>query len=142
MPLREIILSEGSGEPPLPVYDTSGPLPTLPSSSTWKRACPRPQRLALERGGLEAYDGREVKPEDNAMPGATSPRLPDLPPAVRGVGDSPVTQYEFARRGIITKEMIYVAERENLGRKAMIEGAARPSPMARASARRSRPSSP
>jgi phosphomethylpyrimidine synthase len=34
-----------------------------------------------------------------------------------------VTQYEFARAGIITKEMIYVAERENLGRKQMLERA-------------------
>ena len=34
-----------------------------------------------------------------------------------------VTQYEFAKAGIITKEMIYVAERENLGRQEMVEGA-------------------
>jgi len=34
-----------------------------------------------------------------------------------------VTQYEFAKAGIITKEMIYIAERENLGRKKMVEGA-------------------
>ena len=34
-----------------------------------------------------------------------------------------MTQYEFARAGIITKEMIYVAERENLGRKVQLERA-------------------
>jgi phosphomethylpyrimidine synthase len=34
-----------------------------------------------------------------------------------------VTQYEFAKAGVITKEMIYIAERENLGRKNMAEGA-------------------
>ena len=35
----------------------------------------------------------------------------------------PVTQYEFAKAGIITKEMIYVAERENLGRKKQLDRA-------------------
>lgn len=35
-----------------------------------------------------------------------------------------VTQYEFARAGIITEEMIYAAHRENLGRTTMVEGAA------------------
>tara|TARA_B100000678_G_scaffold233404_1_gene202424 strand:- start:1915 stop:3558 length:1644 start_codon:yes stop_codon:yes gene_type:complete len=36
----------------------------------------------------------------------------------------PITQYEFARAGVITKEMIYVAERENLGRQEALENAA------------------
>ena len=35
----------------------------------------------------------------------------------------PVTQLEWARAGVITKEMIYVAERENLGRKQKLERA-------------------
>ena len=35
----------------------------------------------------------------------------------------PITQLEWARAGVITKEMIYIAERENLGRKKMLEGA-------------------
>ena len=39
------------------------------------------------------------------------------------IGDAPVTQYEFASAGIVTKEMIYVAERENLGRKKMLDRA-------------------
>ncbi|WP_048860571.1 phosphomethylpyrimidine synthase ThiC, partial [Acidisphaera rubrifaciens] len=48
-------------------------------------------------------------------------------PAVRtvwaGRPGTPVTQLEYARAGIITDEMIYVAHRENLGRAAMAEGA-------------------
>ncbi len=126
VPLREIILSEGSGEPPLPVYDTSGPY-TDPSVviDVEKGLARARSAWALERGGLEAYDGREVKPEDNGHAGRHLARaFPISHQPLRGVGDAPVTQYEFARRGIITKEMIYVAERENLGRKAMIEGAA------------------
>jgi phosphomethylpyrimidine synthase len=42
---------------------------------------------------------------------------------LRGLPGQPVTQYEFAKAGIITKEMIYVAERENLGRRAALENA-------------------
>ena len=38
----------------------------------------------------------------------------------------PVTQYEYARAGIITKEMIYVAERENVGRRQQLDRAAWP----------------
>ena len=53
-----------------------------------------------------------------------------------------VTQYEYARAGIITEEMIYVAHRENMGRATMIEGAEDASPTAKASARKYRPSSP
>ena len=42
---------------------------------------------------------------------------------LRALPGKPVTQYEFARAGIITKEMIYIAERENLGRKQQLERA-------------------
>ena len=38
-------------------------------------------------------------------------------------GQHPLTQYEWAKAGVITKEMIYVAERENLGRKKQLERA-------------------
>ncbi len=50
-----------------------------------------------------------------------------------------VTQYEFAKAGIVTEEMIYVAHRENLAREAAVDGRGRAaSPTARASAPRSR----
>src|SRR5205814_355371 len=79
----------------------------------------------LERGGVEEYDGREVKPEDNGnVSGKHAARtFPIVNRPLRGVGDKPITQLEFARAGIITKEMIYVAERENLGRKQQLERA-------------------
>ena len=78
-----------------------------------------------ERGGIEEYEGRPLKPVDNGN--ATGKYLarafPNTPKPLRGVGDAPVTQYEFAKAGIVTKEMIYVAARENLGRKQMLERA-------------------
>jgi len=41
----------------------------------------------------------------------------------RGRDGALVTQYEFARAGIVTEEMVYVAHRENLAREAAVEGA-------------------
>src|SRR5262249_61600638 len=49
--------------------------------------------------------------------------FPNTPKPGRALPGRPVTQYEFAKAGIITKEMIYVAERENLGRKKQLERA-------------------
>src|SRR5437763_9068388 len=126
VPLREIILSEGAGEPNLPVYDTSGPYTdpdvTIDVNSGLARA-----RIewVRERGGVEEYQGRDIKPEDNGNVGAshaakafTAHHRP-----LRGLDGHMITQLEFARAGIITKEMIYVATRENLGRTLKLERA-------------------
>ena len=50
---------------------------------------------------------------------------PPLPARGRtGCGSAaPLTQLEWARAGVITKEMIYIAARENLGRKQQLERA-------------------
>src|ERR671935_426868 len=66
VPLREIILSEGAGEPNLPVYDTSGPYTDPAVTIDVNAGLPR-NRIAWvrERGGVEEYEGRAVKPVDN-----------------------------------------------------------------------------
>ncbi len=169
VPVREIILSEGSGEPPLPVYDTTGPYTDNDVAIDVEKGLKR-SRLAWvkERGGVEEYDGRPIKPVDNgnvtgkhlarnfpntprpwrasypsprsgeggerSEPGGVSAqaKAPTLPsPAsgggirksASGEGLHPLTQLEWARAGVITKEMIYVAARENLGRKKQLERA-------------------
>src|SRR5262247_3183158 len=126
VPLREIILSEGAGEPNLPVYDTSGPY-TDPSVTIDVNAGLPRQRLAWvkERGGVEEYEGRAIKPEDNGNVGAShaAKAFTAHHKPLRGLDGHKITQLEFARAGIITKEMIYVAERENLGRKKQLERA-------------------
>ncbi len=115
--MREIDL-EG-GEPSVRVYDTSGPY-TDPDARIDISAGLAPLRRdwILARGDVEAYDGREVKPEDNGRLGPD--RVPQYPNAVkrplRAKAGMNVTQMHYARRGIITPEMEYVAERENLGR--------------------------
>src|SRR5215468_352159 len=63
VPLREIILSEGAGEPNLPVYDTSGPY-TDPDVTIDVNAGLARNRKAWvkERGGVEEYEGRAILP--------------------------------------------------------------------------------
>ena len=123
VPLREIVLSEAAKEPPLPVYDTSGVYTDNDAVIDVEQGLKR-ARVAWvkERGGVEEYEGRPLKPVDNGN--ATGKYLarafPNTPKPMRALEGKPVTQYEWAKAGVITKEMIYVAERENLGRKKML----------------------
>jgi phosphomethylpyrimidine synthase len=126
VPLREIVLS-GTTEPNVPVYDTSGPYTDANITIDLEAGLARPRiEWIKQRGGVEEYAGRAIKPEDNGN--ASGDRLarqfPREHQPLRGVGNAPITQYEFAKAGIITKEMIYVAERENLGRSQVLERAA------------------
>src|SRR5258708_754439 len=126
VPLREIILSEGAGEPNLSVYDTSGPY-TDPTVTIDVNTGLSRNRTAWvkERGGVEEYEGRTVKPVDNGnVSGDKAAKAFDAyHKPLRGLDGHKITQLEFARAGIITKEMIYVANRENLGRKQQLERA-------------------
>src|SRR5271154_3289185 len=124
VPLREIALDASSGEPPLPVYDPSGVYTDNDVAIDVEKGLKR-ARVAWvkERGGVEEYDGRPIKPVDNGnVTGKHLARnFPNTPRPMRAVGDAPMTQLEWARKGIVTKEMIYIAERENLGRKKMLD---------------------
>ena len=124
VPLREIPLAEGSGEEPVRVYDPSGIYTETDAAIDVEKGLTR-ARVAWvrERGGVEEYDGRPIKPVDNGnVTGKHLARnFPNTPRPLRAVGDAPITQLEWARSGVITKEMIYIAERENLGRKKMLD---------------------
>jgi phosphomethylpyrimidine synthase len=126
VPLREIALSKESGEPPLPVYDTSGPYTDNDTTVDVETGLRRARvEWVRERGGVEEYDGRPLKPVDNGnVSGKHLARaFPNTPKPMRALDGKPVTQYEWARAGVVTKEMVYVAERENLGRKKQLERA-------------------
>src|SRR3569832_383314 len=126
VPHREIILSPESKEANLPVYDTTGPYTDNDVAIDVEKGLKRARiEWVKQRGGVEEYEGRPIKPVDNGnVSGKHLARnFPNTPKPFRGVGDAPVTQYEFAKRGIVTKEMIYVAERENLGRAKMLDRA-------------------
>ena len=118
--MREIDL-EG-GEPSVRVYDTSGPYTDPAATIDINQGLPQLRReWILARGDVEEYDAREVKPEDNGQLGPDRsggvPGFPNVAKKVlRAKPGGNVSQMHYARRGIITPEMEYVAERENLGR--------------------------
>ncbi|AKM06254.1 phosphomethylpyrimidine synthase ThiC [Pelagerythrobacter marensis] len=118
--MREIDL-EG-GEPPVRVYDTSGPYTDPEAQIDIRQGLPALRReWQLSRGDVEEYEPREVKPEDNGQLGPDrSGGVPAFPTALRrplrAKAGGNISQMHYARRGIITPEMEYVAERENLGR--------------------------
>src|SRR6478672_5078798 len=123
VPFREIVLSKESGEGSFRVYDPSGPYTDAHTTIDVEKGLPRIREAWVrERGGVEEYRGRDIKPEDNGNVAAKhlARDFPNKSPPLRGLPGKPVTQLEFARAGIITKEMIYVAHRENLGRKAAL----------------------
>jgi len=125
VPHREIATHPTAGEPPLPVYDTSGPYSDDGIAIDISRGLPRWRSALIEaRGDVEFHDGRTVKPEDNGG-AATVPVFPRSHRPLRAKDGGAVTQLDYARRGIITPEMEYVAIRENEGRVALAEKAAR-----------------
>jgi len=126
VPMREIALHPTANEPPVRVYDTSGPY-TDPDSHIDILAGLQPLRSAWirARGDVEEYDGRRVKPEDNSGAGSQKavPEFPVRRRPLRAKAGAAVTQLDYARRGIVTPEMEFVALRENLGRERGAGGA-------------------
>ncbi|HEY1490544.1 MAG TPA: phosphomethylpyrimidine synthase ThiC, partial [Verrucomicrobiae bacterium] len=140
VPMREIELTptksfNGELEPnaPVRVYDCSGPWGDTTFKGTSDEGLPALRRdWILKRGDVEEHDGREVKPQDDGylsgkhaeyaskaeknrlieFPGLTSNRRRPL----RAKAGKVVTQLAYARAGVITPEMEFIAIRENMGR--------------------------
>ncbi len=126
VPVREIMLTEAAGEPPVPVYDTTGPYTDPDVTIDVEQGLARTRiEWVRERGGVEDYEGRAVQPVDNGnVTGKHLARnFPLAHRPLRAGSGKTMTQLEWARAGVVTKEMIYIAERENLGRKRMLERA-------------------
>ncbi|MDQ2877601.1 MAG: phosphomethylpyrimidine synthase ThiC [Pseudomonadota bacterium] len=125
--MRAIDLEPSSGEPPLNVYDTSGPYTDPDVRIDIQAGLPSLRREWIEaRGDVESYDARAIRPEDNGQLGPDrSGGVPQFPNPtrrpLRAKAGMNVSQMHYARRGIITPEMEYVATRENLGRDALRE---------------------
>src|SRR5258708_453861 len=129
VPLREIPLTEAANAPPVLVYDPSGPFTDPDVVINVEQGLSRARiEWVRERGGVEEYEGRPIKPVDNGnVTGKHLARnFPNTHKPLRALDGKPVTQLEWARAGIITKEMIYVAEREKLGRKTQLTFAHEP----------------
>ncbi|MBG9750481.1 phosphomethylpyrimidine synthase ThiC [Bacillus thuringiensis] len=134
VPMREIEQSETNGipNPPVRVYDTSGPYTDPAYKVELEKGIPTPRHSwIMERGDVEAYEGREVKPEDDGVKVASkhTPVFPQMDrQPLRAKQGANVTQMHYARNGIITSEMEYVAIREGVEpefvRKEIAEGRA------------------
>ncbi|MEM8798910.1 MAG: phosphomethylpyrimidine synthase ThiC, partial [Pseudomonadota bacterium] len=116
VPMRQIDLHPTAKEPPVTVYDTSGPYSDPTAHIDIAAGLKRLREGWIEaRGDTEPYAGRNVKPEDNGF--AAGDKLVPACPAThaprRAVGGKAVTQIAYARAGIITPEMEYIAIREN-----------------------------
>ncbi|HDR7351357.1 Phosphomethylpyrimidine synthase [Bacillus cereus] len=134
VPMREIEQSETNGipNPSIRVYDTSGPYTDPAYKVELEKGLQAPRHSwILERGDVEAYEGREVKPEDDGVKVASkhTPVFPQMDrQPLRARRGANVTQMHYARNGIITSEMEYVAIREGVEpefvRKEIAEGRA------------------
>ncbi|MER3632137.1 MAG: phosphomethylpyrimidine synthase ThiC [Blastocatellia bacterium] len=124
VPFREIELSpsraiDGSVEvnEPVRIYDTSGPWTDPECRYDVRQGLPPLRReWILARGDVEEYESQNEYSEAAKFNGknGTFPGLRRKP--LRANADHCVTQMHYARRGIITPEMEFVAIRENLGR--------------------------
>jgi phosphomethylpyrimidine synthase len=126
VPFREIPIDPSAREAPVRVYDTSGPYTDPAVAIDLAQGLPSVRGAWIAARGFAAVTPRDVRPEDNGF--VSDDRLVPPCPAARvvraGADGALVTQLDFARAGIITEEMRYVAHRENLGRAAAAPGAA------------------
>ena len=122
--MRRIPLEPSSGEAPVTVYDASGPYSDPDVTIDIQKGLPKLRQAWIEaRGDVESYDGREVKPEDNGS-NASVPECPAVNhKPLRAKSGHNVSQLTYAKRGIVTPEMEYVAIRENEGRMAATDKA-------------------
>ena len=118
VPMREISLHETAKEPPVVVYDTSGPYTDPAETIDIEAGLKRLREPWIKaRGDVEEYEGRTVKLEDNNATGEhLVPEFPALRKPMRGINGAAVSQVKYARDGIITPEMEFIAIRENMNR--------------------------
>ena len=134
VPFRDISLKDSSS---MRVYDTRGPWGDPDAVCDVRMGLsPLRESWILQRGDTEEYAGRNVKPEDNgflsdkhAEQSSGKNRLESFPGVRRrprrAANGGAATQLHYARKGVITPEMEFVAIRENLGRERAQAGRAR-----------------
>ena len=136
VPMREIALAQTQGfngkvevNEPVRVYDCSGPWGDANFCGDVTEGLPRVREGWIRsRNDVEEYEGRAVAPMDNGYLSeqhaeyasrAEKNRLVEFPglrrKPLRASAGHPVTQMWYARKGIVTPEMEYIAIRENQG---------------------------
>lgn len=118
VPMREIALTNGEH---VRLYDTSGAYTDPTADIDVNLGLPTLRDGWLDaRGDTERYQGREVRPSDDGAQGIAPLFNPELQRQPRRAkSGANVSQMHYARRGIITPEMEYIAMRENQGREAL-----------------------
>ncbi|MGN2245348.1 phosphomethylpyrimidine synthase ThiC [Frateuria sp. GZRR35] len=114
VPFRRVTLSDPA-EPPLDLYDTSGPYTDPHAHIDLAAGLPAVREAWLASRGLDE-EAAIAAPRDTLAPCPAPHRVR------RGRADRAVTQLEHARAGKITEEMAYAAWRENLGREVPATG--------------------
>jgi phosphomethylpyrimidine synthase len=122
VPMRKINLTDGTH---INVYDTSGPYTDVNAEVDVHKGITSEVRAKwiLNRDDTDVYDGRDTQPEDNGIDDETkafqfyNPHLQRQPR--RAKAGKNVSQLHYARKGIVTPEMEYVAMRENQLREAL-----------------------
>ncbi|PGZ93098.1 MULTISPECIES: phosphomethylpyrimidine synthase ThiC [unclassified Bacillus (in: firmicutes)] len=126
VPMREIQLSPTTGtfgeeeNAPVRVYDTSGPYTDSASSVDIRMGLKAiRQNWVIERNDVEEYEGREIKPEDNGYRKESDQHNVEVfkglkRKPLRAKDNGNITQMHYARKGIITPEMEFIAIRENV----------------------------
>ena len=115
--MREIDLEPSSGEPPLRVYDCSGPYTDPEARIDIMAGLAELRRDWIRgRGDVEEVVQREIRPEDNGQlgpdrSGGVQPFPSVRRKVLRARPGANVSQMHYARRGIVTPEMEYVAIR-------------------------------
>ena len=126
VPFREVALEASANEPPVRLYDTSGPYTDGDASIDVYKGIARTRNAWVRaRGDVEEYKGREIRPEDNHSTDNAEDTCPVFPVKnrpLRAKDGVAVTQMAYARRGVITAEMEFIAARENLGRSEQRDG--------------------
>ncbi len=143
VPMREISLSatqlpSGTTEPnePIRVYDTSGAWGDASFHGDCEKGLPKlREQWILERGDVESVEGRAVKPQDDGYLSEKHKEIASKQEGTRKLVEFEnkpseilkaktgkcVTQLQYAREGIITPEMEYIAIRENMKLQALNE---------------------
>src|SRR6202161_4066976 len=125
VPFREVQLS--GGEAPVRLYDTSGPYTDdSVTINIEKGLSARRWDWILARGDVEEYQGRARKTEDDGLRRGELLSVPQFKregvKLLRAKPGRNVSQLHYARQGLITEEMKFIAARENLGRSALADG--------------------
>lgn len=129
VPMREVTLTNGEV---IPLYDTSGPYTDPEAVIDVRKGLPELRRDWVEgRGDVERYEGRNHQALDDGAKheARDAERLNELRREAAALQRQPlrakpganVTQMHYARRGIVTPEMEYIAIRENQKREWMAQ---------------------